>query len=295
MPWLQVETELGQTQPEQLEALFEKLGAVAIWLTDAGNDPVLEPALGTTPLWNSTCMTALFAADADQSALTAALGKVLNADSIRLSDISDADWTGDWQRSLGPLQLGERLWVIQSSANTVPDGSVVIQLTPGLAFGTGEHPTTAMCVRWLENLGTTLRGKSVLDFGCGSGLLAIAALKLGAHRACAADIDPQALLASEQNATLNNCSAALSVCYPADLPAKQHDVLVANILSNTLIECGPMLQNLTAPDARIALSGVLSHQAEMVCSSWADWATLEVTDSSDAWVLISGTKLAKTE
>ncbi len=295
MPWLQVDTELGKTQPEQLEPLLEELGALAVWFSDAGDEPILEPAPDTTPLWSATTVSALFPAATSRARIETALNLLLPGKALQFRDIADRDWPAEWQKSLRPLKFGKNIWVIQAPDENVPDDSFVIQLTPGLAFGTGEHPTTAMCLTWLESLDADLLEQSVLDYGCGSGLLAIAALKLGAGQATATDIDPQALLATRQNSELNQCAAHLSCCLPEDLPEIQHDVLVANILSNILTELGPALNALTRPGAPIALSGILSGQAGEVIDSWSDWATLRVSQQTDDWVLLSGNKNGMTD
>jgi ribosomal protein L11 methyltransferase len=169
-----------------------------------------------------------------------------------------------------------------------PDGTVV-RFSPGMAFGTGEHPTTRMCLEWLDALKPI--GDAVLDYGCGSGLLAIAALKLGARRACAVDIDPQALEATRNNAIANACLDRLDIHYPEEIGgAQQYDVLVANILSGTLIQLGPTIRYLLQPGARLALSGILFHQAQDVCAAWQDWAELRVSARIDDWVLVTGHK-----
>ena len=296
MPWLQVDTELGEAQPEQLEPLLAELGALAVWFRDAGDEPVLEPAPGATPFWSATVISALFPADANRSDISARLTPVLPGLQLRFSEVADRDWLGEWQQSLRPLRFGENIRVIQAAGTGSPadadksETEIFIRLTPGLAFGTGEHPTTAMCLTWLESQRAELRGQTALDYGCGSGLLAIAALKLGASQATATDLDPQALLATRQNSELNACATRLSCYLPEALPEMQHDVLVANILSNTLIELGPALNALTRPGAPIALSGILSGQADEVCASWSDWAALRVSQRIDDWVLLSGNK-----
>ena len=290
MPWLQVDTALGEVNLEQLELLLEELGAVAVWLADAADEPVLEPALGTTPLWRETTVSALFPAHSDVEAITGAMAKQVNTHDITFHAVEDKDWVAEWQASLHPAQFGENIWVCPSSEAVVPPDSVTIQLTPGMAFGTGEHPTTAMCLAWLEQAKSSLSGATVLDYGCGSGLLAIAALKLGARHATAVDLDPQALLATEQNCTANNCARDATICLPQNTPELQHDLLVANILCNTLIELSLTLNTLTRPGAPIALSGILADQASAVSESWSAWATLDISARSGDWVLLSGNK-----
>ena len=288
MPWLQLETTLGLQDPGQFEEALETLGAVAVWLRDAGDEPLLEPAPGETPLWSNTIVAALFPADTDQETLTAQLAGLLAANALRFSRVEDRNWHAEWQAALQPARYGNRLWVVPAGCDAPPD-SAVVHFVPGMAFGTGEHPTTRMCLEWLD--GQALQGSSVLDYGCGSGLLAIAALRLGAARACATDIDPQALEATRDNAINNACLDRLDVLYPEDIKvAEQYDVLAANILSGTLIKLGPAICGLLQPGARLALSGVLADQAAQVCAAWSGWADLRVSARIDDWVLLTGLK-----
>ncbi len=288
MPWLQVETAAGQRNPQSLEDTFTELGAVAVWLRDAGDAPVLEPAPGETPGWPETLVTALFEDSGSEEALRGALQNALPDVELTVRRVGDRDWQSEWQQSLKPQCFGNRLWVMPDDAD-VPDNAAIVRLRPGLAFGTGEHPTTAMCLQWLTR--QALQDCTVLDYGCGSGLLAIAALALGARHGCAVDIDPQALDATRDNARNNDCEEQLLIVKPDALPAdSQYDVLVANILSGTLIELGPELRRLLLPGAPLALTGILAHQAETVRSAWAPWADLRVDDQTDDWVLLSGNK-----
>ncbi len=288
MPWLQVETIRGLQQPEHFQTALEELGAVAVWFRDAGDEPLLEPAPGETPLWANTIVTALFPADTDQHALTAQLAAFLPDNELRFEQVADRDWHQEWQAALQPTRFGTKLWVVPAGTHA-PPGGVVVHFSPGMAFGTGEHPTTRMCLEWLDAL--TPMGNAILDYGCGSGLLAIAALQLGAHRACAVDIDPQALEATRNNAVANACLDRLDVRYPEEIRgAQQYDVLAANILSGTLIKLGPVIRDLLQPGARLALSGVLVDQAPQVCAAWSDWADLQLSARIDDWVLLTGQK-----
>lgn len=288
MPWLQVETAAGQNNPEELEAALTRLGAVAVWLSDAGDNPVLEPAPGETPGWPETRVTALFSNDHSTVQLQTDLQQALPGIEFTLQSVADRDWQSEWQQSLQPMQFGHRLWILPEHT-TAPDDAANVRLQPGMAFGTGEHPTTAMCLQWLAS--KPLDGLNVIDYGCGSGLLAIAAAALGAQHCCAVDIDPQALTATRDNAANNHCTDRLLIVKPdAVPPAKQYDVLVANILSDTLIELSPTLRPLLTAGAPIALTGILAHQADKVRAGWVDWAELKVTDQRGDWVLLSGNK-----
>jgi ribosomal protein L11 methyltransferase len=288
MAWLQLETALGQHHPEQLEPVLEELGAVAVWLRDAGDEPILEPAPGETPQWSETIVTALFPAATQRDHLTAALRGMIEGDELHFSIIDERDWQAEWDATLQPIRCGKRLWVIPDGL-PLPDDGVCVRLSPGMAFGSGEHPTTAMCLEWLD--GQNLSGQAVLDYGCGSGLLAIAALALDADYARAVDIDPQALDATRSNAANNECLDRLNVSFPEEIgDNRQYDVLVANILSGTLIKLGPVIRDLVHPGAPLALAGILQDQAEQVCSAWSDWADLTVSNQIDDWVLLSGHK-----
>jgi ribosomal protein L11 methyltransferase len=291
MPWLQLEAEPGQQSPDKMEALLEELGAVAVWFRDAGDEPILEPALGETPIWSSTIVTALFPPETTAAALTSALADMVDASQLSFAVIEDRDWHAEWRGTLQPLLFGQHLWVVPDGVpSPIAKGEgTCIHLSPGMEFGTGEHPTTAMCLEWLD--GQSLTAASVLDYGCGSGLLAIAAAALGAGSVQAVDIDPQALAATRSNAVKNACLERINVNFPEEITDdRKYDVLVANILSGTLVELAPVIRNLMAPGARLALSGILADQADQVRTAWSDWATLEVASQVEDWVLVTGQK-----
>ena len=300
MPWLQVETTAGHSDPHALEEALTEMGAVAVWLSNAGNEPVLEPAPGATPLWAESIVTALFADAAAQDEVISGLENIVPPADLRFSIVEDRDWQAEWQDALCPLQFGDRLWIIPDAGHATPPDAAVVTLQPGMAFGTGEHPTTAMCLNWLTR--QQLGSKTILDYGCGSGLLGIAAVALGAQSCCAVDIDPQALKATRQNADHNGCGDRVRTVNPIINPlttpnaldsaetSPQYDVLVANILSDTLIELGPLLCRLLKPGAPLALTGILSGQADQVDDAWADWADIGVSDQEGEWVLLSGHK-----
>jgi ribosomal protein L11 methyltransferase len=288
MPWLQLQTVVGQQQPEVLELALEALGAVVVSFSDAGNEPILEPGPGETPPWSSTIVAALFPPDFNAEQLSEALAPLVEGSHLTFSIIEDRDWQAEWRSTLEPVCFGSKLWVVPEG-QTAPRNGAIVSLSPGMAFGTGEHPTTAMCLEWLDGL--PLENQAVLDYGCGSGLLAIAALALGAGYAKAVDIDPQALEATRNNADRNQCLDRLNVSFPEEISdARQYDVLVANILSGTLIKLGPEIRELLAPGARLALAGILAHQATEVKTAWEEWAKLEVSNQIDDWVLLTGQK-----
>lgn len=293
MPWLQISLDIAQDQAPLIEAALENAGALAVTLGDAGDDPQIEPPPGAMPLWQGVRLTALFADDAEGRAqvegLAAALApQVLTPPSIE--EIADRAWERVWLDEFKPTRFGRRLWVCPRGqapepGETGPD-TVIVELDPGLAFGTGHHATTALCLELLD--AADLAGKTVLDYGCGSGILAIAALRLGAARAVAVDHDPQALEATRSNASENGVADRLQVLAPDDLPPMRADVLLANILSSTLVELAPRLTELVAPGGVLALSGILNDQAEQVAAVYRQDFDLEPPRAREDWTLIAG-------
>ena len=281
---------------EALEAWLFERGALAVTLEDNANEPLLEPGPGETPLWQNVVLTALFTSDVDLSSIRAVLPRTLLAENSKseLSRLEDREWTRVWMDDFAPIQMGPRLWVCPSWAEPPDEALVNVMLDPGLAFGTGTHATTAMCLGALD--AATSGGESVVDFGCGSGILAIAALKLGASKALGVDNDPQALAASRDNAARNKISAdQFDAVMPEDgrLSAWSNvaNVVVANILAGPLLSLAQELIQLMAPGGRLLLTGVLEEQAAKLIEHYAH-VGLEVTDRRDGWVLLSGVKPA---
>lgn len=291
MPWLQVRLAITPEQAATYEDALLEVGAVSVTFMDAEDQPIFEPDLGTTPLWSHTHLLALFEADTDEAALVAHL-ELLTGGALpehQIERIEDQDWERSWMDNFQPMRFGRRLWIVPSWHEAPEPDAVNLLLDPGLAFGTGTHPTTALCLEWLD--GQELDGCEVLDFGCGSGILAIAALLLGAHQAVGTDIDPQALEASRDNATRNGIDPARFPVYlPADLPAKPAEVVVANILAGPLVSLAPQITSLVAPGGSLALSGILAEQAEEVRAAYADAFDLDPTAEKDGWVRISGVR-----
>lgn len=287
--WLQLEAELGGRDPADIETLLEELGAVAVTLRDAGDNPLLEPLPGETPLWPTVTLTALFAGDTDPNTLRAALAEQLGDQQLHFCMLREQDWQAGFEQSLEPRCFGRRLWILPAADSDLPADAVSLILQPGLAFGSGEHPTTHMCLEWLDSL--QLTGERVLDFGCGSGILGLAAAALGAREVSMTDIDPQALEASRENAEANGLTGRVHVTFANKSDqSTQHDVLVANILSGTLIELGPQLNGLMRPGARMAITGILADQADAVSAAWSGWADMVVSAQIRDWVLLTGTK-----
>jgi ribosomal protein L11 methyltransferase len=289
MPWLQVTFRTDRERAPLIEAALENAGALAVTLGDAGDEPQLEPPPGAMPLWQEVTLSALFADDqharATALALSQSLAGQLGAEP-RFERIEDRVWERVWLDDFKPVRFGRRLWICPRGQSAADADAVVVELDPGLAFGTGHHPTTALCLRWLD--GTDLEGRTVIDYGCGSGILAIAALRLGADSAVAVDHDPQALQATLANAEQNGVADRLLTSLPDAAPADPADLVLANILAGPLIELAPRLATLVHPRGLIALSGILREQATRVTEAYAPWFDLEPPREEEDWVLLSG-------
>ena len=291
MPWLQIRLAITPDQASELEDQLLELGAVSVTFMDAEDQPIFEPDLGTTPLWTHTHLLALFEDGTDGQAVLAHLRLLRDGElpQVHVERIEDQDWERSWMDNFQPMRFGRRLWIVPSWHDAPQPDAVNLLLDPGLAFGTGTHPTTALCLEWLD--GQLLAGCRVLDFGCGSGILGIAALLLGAESALGTDIDPQALEASRDNAGRNGLPAeAFPVYLPEQLPQQPVDVVVANILAGPLVQLAPTITALVKPGGRLALSGVLAEQAEEVRAAYAEAFLLDPIAEKDGWVRISGVR-----
>ena len=250
---------------------------------------MLEPGPGETPLWEATRVTGLFAGDTDVDSLRSMIGLALGADdrrSLKLKRVNDRDWERAWMDHYRPMRFGRRLWIRPSGSEVDQDDAVIVDLDPGLAFGTGTHQTTALCLSWID--GQDLSGKRLIDFGCGSGVLAVAALKMGASRAIAVDHDPQALLATRENGKRNQVSDRLEVMHSSAFTPATADVVIANILANTLIELSVELLALLRPGSDLVLSGILRDQAEAVAKAYRARVDFRPAETRDDWVLLHG-------
>jgi ribosomal protein L11 methyltransferase len=289
MTWLQLSIEASKPEAEQVAASLEAAGALSVTLADAADEPQLEPGPGETPLWSQIRVSALFDADPESEVLVGRLsrelGDELGADPL-VERIADQVWERVWLDTFTPTRFGRRLWVCPHGQTPDDPEAILVALDPGLAFGTGHHPTTALCLEWLD--GTALAGKSVLDYGCGSGILAIAALRLGAAQAIAVDHDPQALEATRDNAQANKVAGRLAICRPDDLPDVTVDCVIANILAGPLIALAPRLVDALRPGGALALSGVLTDQVEAVSLAYSTRIALAPPQAREDWALISG-------
>jgi ribosomal protein L11 methyltransferase len=301
MSWIQLKAIISPKQAEAMEESLMAAGACSVTYEDAKDQPVLEPELGTTPLWDATIITGLFTADEDMQQVHTLASNVFQhltqekLPEYRVEILENQDWTRTWMEHFKPIQFGTRLWVCPSWQEAPDANAVNLLLDPGLAFGTGTHPTTALCLKWLDGQNESLTNKSVIDYGCGSGILGIAALLLGASKVIGVDNDPQALLASKDNLSRNKLkSSQLDTYLPNDLPddlAKmQADILLANILAQPLYELKDRLAKLTKTGGKIVLSGILEDQAADLRNHYEDHFIMDKVVIEDGWARLSGTK-----
>lgn len=291
MEWQQLVMNLGALDPQRVEDVFIDYGAQAVTLTDAADQPVLEPAPGETPLWSQTRIAGLFAMDVEIDGLLAKLVREFalgEPPDHQLEVLGDRAWEREWLKDFKPMRFGNRLWVLPGDYTHDDPDAVILRLDPGLAFGTGTHPTTALCLEWLEGL--DVNGKSVLDYGCGSGILAIAAILLGARTATGFDIDPQAVIATKDNAARNNVGELICVSTDEPTESVQYEVVVANILAGPLCDLAEKICQSVVPSGSLALSGILSHQAETVMQAYQEWITFDPVSLLNGWVRLTGTK-----
>jgi ribosomal protein L11 methyltransferase len=312
MPWLELSLTVRAEQQPGAEEALDELGALSITLQDADAETpdeqaIFEPGVGELPLWPTITLNALFDADCDRRGLIETLAELLpwlEPDQLAFRDVADEDWERAWMDQFKPMPFGRRLWIYPWNIEPPSDDdSVVVRLDPGLAFGSGTHPTTALCLEWLDGL--ELAGKTVIDYGCGSGILAIAALKLGAASAVGIDNDPQALTASADNAERNGVADRLALFLPEDFileAAPAHpapaalahpcaspaDVFLANILAGPLAELAPTFAAAAKPGAPFAISGILQGQQDELLQHYNRWFDELRVDMREDWVRISG-------
>ncbi len=272
--WLQVRVTVDEPAVDEAEAALSEAGAHAVTLLDAADAPVHEPDPGSTPVWPQTIVEGLFEADVDRTRIgdtlaEAGLGESLG--SLHFNELVEQDWARAWMDRYEPMRFGRDLWICPSHLEPDPGWPLVIRLDPGLAFGSGTHPTTALCLEWIDSL--SLDGRDVLDFGCGSGVLAIAAGLKGADRLVAVDHDPQALLATEDNAARNGLEGRIDCLLPdaferLKTEQGQFDLVLANILAAPLVELAGQLMACLRPGATLVLSGILPEQVESVAAAY---------------------------
>jgi len=296
MAWLSVSLEVEDRLVEPLSEALLEAGAASVDVADADAGTAAGEALFAGPGaelprgWRRSRLTALVAEDADPGELVraACAGAGIAALPHRVARLAERDWVRTARAEFAPIRISRRLWIVPSWHRAPDPSAVNLVLDPGLAFGTGSHPTTRMCLRWLERV--VRGGESVIDYGCGSGILAIAALKLGAARAAGVDIDEQALLAARRNAMQNQVGASFH--RGSEGIAQPAEIVIANILARPLIVLAPLLASLTAPQGRLALAGLLAGQVQEVCSAYREWFDIGIEDEEEGWTLLAGARSA---
>ena len=289
MSWLQLKIETQKADATHYQDLLELVGAAAVLMEDSGDQPLLEPPPGAQPLWDATRVIGLFVVDSEMDAVVEFmenhLGHALPPHKIDV--LEDKDWERAWMDNYHPMCFGDRLWVVPSWTPAPNPNAINLLLDPGLAFGTGTHQTTALCLEWLDGL--DLQDAIVVDYGCGSGILAVAALLLGAREAWCVDLDPQALLATRDNAERNGVSDRVKVFMPEDMPAIKADVVVANILAGPLAQLASTLTGFLKPTGQLALSGIITSQVDELVSAYSPWLALDTLAIKDEdWCRLSG-------
>jgi len=288
MSWLELSVRVSRQNATLVESLLQNEPVLALTLTDDADDPVLEPGVGETPLWPSVLVTALFSGDTPIEPLTRLLSLLPGVDrpqQVNFRKFEDQQWERAWLDRFKPMRFGSGLWIVPGNQETPPDAVHVLRLDPGLAFGTGTHPTTRLCLQWMDD--HDFRGQTVVDYGCGSGVLGIVAAIKGAARVICVDNDPQALVATRDNALRNDVADNIHVMMPAEFKADPVDVILANILAGPLIDLAPVLLASLRPGGSLVLSGILEEQAEEVESAYRHHPDDLVTTVDDGWVRLS--------
>ncbi len=289
MAWHQISVITNEDTAPKLADFFDNLGAVSVTYMDAEDEPVYEPAIGETKIWSNTQVIALYELDVDTADIKTAVLDQFKAAELQNwleETIADQEWERAWMEFYKPMKFADRLWVCPTDQEQREEGTVCLTLDPGLAFGTGTHPTTALCLEWLAS--HDLTDKVVIDYGCGSGILAVAAVLLGAKVAHAVDIDPQAITATESNALKNNVADKI-ICYlPEQFILLQADIVLANILAKPLIEMSAAISALVAPSGALVLSGILAEQAESVTAAYQQHINFNALVQQEDWIRLDG-------
>lgn len=291
MAWIQIRINANKENADLISDLLVEAGSASVTFIDSKDSPIYEPKIGTVQLWADTTVIGLFDANHDMDSVVKLVkAGTGNNDSLvyKIEQLEDKDWEREWMDNFHPIQFGEKLWICPSWRDIPDPNAVNVLLDPGLAFGTGTHATTSLCLKWLES--QDLTGKTVVDFGCGSGILGIAAIKLGAERMIGIDIDPQALEASLDNANRNGVADKLEVYLPENQPEFTADIVVANILAQPLRELCSVILGLLKPGGKIAMSGILEEQAQSVADVYEPFIELDDIAIEGDWTRVSGTK-----
>jgi ribosomal protein L11 methyltransferase len=293
MPWIQLKINSQAEYAEQIGEMLSASGAQAVTFVDAKDTPMYEPKPGEVMLWPDTQIVGLYDAEYDMSRVISQLSqsKLLGKNfNHKLDQLEDKDWEREWMINFHPMQFGERLWICPSWRDVPDPNAVNVMLDPGLAFGTGTHQTTSLCLRWLDRL--ELSEATVVDFGCGSGILGIAALKLGAKRVIGIDIDPQALLASQDNANRNDVGEKIELYLPEHQPELKADVVLANILAGPIRELRTVITEYCKTGGKLVLSGILDNQAQEINDLYSHDFDMDPIMVDGEWARVSGVKIA---
>ncbi len=291
MPWLQLRINTTRNDAPNLEDALSKCEALSVTLQDNADEPIFEPEIGETPLWQDTRLTGLFHADIDTDAVLSKIEQETQhkIDSFQWQILEDKDWEREWMTHYHPIQCHENFWICPSWTPPPEPGAVNLMLDPGLAFGTGTHPTTFLCLQWIAK--QSFSNKSVIDYGCGSGILGIAALLLKAHTVVGVDIDPQAIIATKDNAERNGFAAEnFPVFFPSKLPDAPADFVFANILAGPLIELAKPIGAITKPGGKLCLSGILQIQESTIVSAYSNDFEIEEISAKDGWACITASR-----
>ena len=293
MDWLQISFQIEKSQADLISEVLTGLGSLSITYSDTLDDAIYEPPVGQTPLWDNVTVNALFPADVNQEDIKASIFEICNVNALSSFILKDRVWEDECKKDFHSMKFGENLWVCPSweSQAELPSDAIIINMDPGLAFGTGSHQTTSLCLEYLDN--NPPKNIDVIDFGCGSGILAIAAAKLGALRVLAIDNDPQAVISSKDNIINNQCESMIKTIHSKDeIDFEGCDLLIANILTNPLIELAPRFAALVNPDGGLLLSGILKKQVDRVEDCYSEYFTNLEVSNMDEWYRVTGTRTA---
>jgi ribosomal protein L11 methyltransferase len=291
MDWLQISFQIEKSQADLISEVLTGLGSLSITYSDTLDDAIYEPPVGQTPLWDNVTVNALFSTDVNQEDIKASIFEICNVNALTSFILKDRVWEDECKKDFHSMKFGENLWVCPSweSQAELPSDAIIINMDPGLAFGTGSHQTTSLCLEYLDN--NPPKNIDVIDFGCGTGILAIAAAKLGALRVLAIDNDPQAVISSKDNVINNQCESIIKTIHSEDeIDFEGCDLLIANILTNPLINLAPTFAALVNPDGKLLLSGILKKQVDRVVDCYSEYFNnLELTNI-DEWFRVTGTR-----